>query len=110
GGGWAVQANDYGRVAALTLLALFALALLWAPLAERLARPLVQAGERIVASAGGAFTLGLAAGLLWSPCAGPVLGLILAGAALQGPNAQSAALLLAYAAGAATSLAIVLLA
>jgi cytochrome c biogenesis protein CcdA/thiol-disulfide isomerase/thioredoxin len=110
GGGWAVQANEYGRVVALALLALFALALLWTPLADRLSRPLVRAGDRITSSMGGAFTLGLAAGLLWSPCAGPVLGLVLAGAALQGANVQSTALLLAYAAGAATALAAVLLA
>ncbi len=44
-------------------------------------------------------------GLLWAPCAGPILGLVLTGAALQGANAQTTLLLLAYAAGAATSLA-----
>ena len=53
--------------------------------------------------------LGVATGLLWAPCAGPVLGLILTGAALQGANAKTTLLLLAYAAGAATSLALALL-
>ena len=53
--------------------------------------------------------LGIATGLLWAPCAGPVLGLILTGAALQGANVQTTFLLLAYAAGAATSLALALL-
>ena len=53
--------------------------------------------------------LGVATGLLWAPCAGPLLGLILTGAALQGANARTSLLLLAYAAGAATSLAIALL-
>ena len=53
--------------------------------------------------------LGVATGLLWAPCAGPVLGLILTGAALQGANVQTTFLLLAYAAGAATSLALALL-
>ena len=52
--------------------------------------------------------LGVATGLLWAPCAGPVLGLILTGAALQGPSAQTTLLLFAYAAGAATSLALAL--
>jgi thiol-disulfide isomerase/thioredoxin len=47
--------------------------------------------------------------LLWAPRAGPVLGLILTGAALQGANAKTTVLLLAYAAGAATSLALALL-
>ena len=53
--------------------------------------------------------LGVATGLLWAPCAGPVLGLILTGAALEGANVQTTLLLLAYAAGAATSLALALL-
>jgi thiol-disulfide isomerase/thioredoxin len=53
--------------------------------------------------------LGVATGLLWAPCAGPILGVILTGAALQGAGVGSTVLLLAYAAGAATSLALALL-
>ena len=53
--------------------------------------------------------LGVATGLLWAPCAGPVLGLILTGAALEGASVGTTLLLLAYAAGAATSLALALL-
>ncbi|TXI07062.1 MAG: redoxin domain-containing protein, partial [Rhizobium sp.] len=49
-------------------------------------------------------------GLLWAPCAGPILGLVLTGAALKGANLQTTFLLLAYGAGAATSLAVALLA
>lgn len=118
GGGWAVQANEYGRIAALGLLALFALTLLFPELADRLARPLVALGVRITASDDGtletpsllsSLLLGAATGLLWAPCAGPVLGLILTGAAIQGANAGTSLLLLAYAAGAAVSLALALL-
>jgi thiol-disulfide isomerase/thioredoxin len=54
--------------------------------------------------------LGVATGLLWAPCAGPILGLILTGAALNGPNAQTTLLLFAYALGAVTSLAVATLA
>ena len=54
--------------------------------------------------------LGVATGLLWAPCAGPILGLILTGAAISGPNARTTLLLFAYAAGAAASLAVALLA
>ncbi|KQW78802.1 cytochrome c biogenesis protein DipZ [Brevundimonas sp. Root1279] len=120
GGGWAVQANLIGRWAALALLAVLGLTLLFPTLADRLTRPLVAMGARLTegaseqtrrtgASVGPSFVLGIATGLLWAPCAGPVLGLILTGAALQGASASTTLLLVAYALGAATSLALALL-
>ncbi len=119
GGGWAVAANQYGRAAALLLLALFGVTLLFPALADRAMRPLVRLGSRLSESAaaseqsrGGvlpSFLLGIATGLLWAPCAGPILGLILTGAALQGASIQTSLLLIAYALGAATSLALALL-
>jgi cytochrome c biogenesis protein CcdA/thiol-disulfide isomerase/thioredoxin len=118
GGGWAVQANDYGRYIAIALLAFFGVTLLFPELSDRLTRPLVALGGRLSESADRSenagsiwpsLLLGIATGLLWAPCAGPVLGLILTGAALQGANVQTTVLLLAYAAGAATSLALALL-
>ncbi len=116
GGGWAVQANEYGRYAALALLAVFGVILLFPALSDRLTRPLVSLGARLSQSAdkGGAgvaasLLLGVATGLLWAPCAGPILGLILTGAALQGANIGTTLLLAAYALGAATSLALALL-
>lgn len=117
GGGWVVAANQYGRWLALVLVALFAIALLMPRLAEHLARPLVRVGNRlsIAAQADGkarpatSFLLGIATGLLWAPCAGPILGLVLTGAALQGASLSTTLLLLAYAAGAATSMAVALL-
>jgi cytochrome c biogenesis protein CcdA/thiol-disulfide isomerase/thioredoxin len=118
GGGWAVQANEYGRFVAIALLALFGVTLLFPELSDRLTRPLVALGGRLSESADRnenagsvwpSLLLGIATGLLWAPCAGPVLGLILTGAALQGANVQTTFLLLAYAAGAATSLALALL-
>jgi cytochrome c biogenesis protein CcdA/thiol-disulfide isomerase/thioredoxin len=116
GGGWAVRANQFGRIAALVLFALFGLTLLFSSLADRLSRPLVRLGNRLSknsdsgASVLNSFLLGIGTGLLWAPCAGPILGLILTGAALQGASARTALLLLSYAAGAATSLAVALLA
>jgi len=118
GGGWVAQANEYGRWLAIGLLAVFGLTLLLPRLAERLMRPLVNAGSRLsnFAQADGkpagpasSFLLGIATGLLWAPCAGPILGLVLTGAALQGASLGTTLLLLAYAAGAATSLAVALL-
>ena len=114
GGGWAVRANQFGRIAALVLFALFGLTLLFSSLADRLSRPLVRLGNRLSANSDSSilnsFLLGIGTGLLWAPCAGPILGLILTGAALQGASARTALLLLSYAAGAATSLAVALLA
>jgi len=118
GGGWVTQANQYGRWAAIALLAIFGLTLLLPSLAERVMHPLVSAGNRLTAfaqrgdgktSAGGSFMLGIATGLLWAPCAGPILGLVLTGAALNGASVGTTLLLLAYALGAATSLAVALL-
>ena len=119
GGGWAVQANQYGRFAALLLLALFGATLLFPALADQMTRPLVTAGARLSQSAGGtgdgapsfasSLLLGVATGLLWAPCAGPILGLVLTGAALGGASVGISLALLAYAAGAATSIALALL-
>ncbi|MDL2408979.1 cytochrome c biogenesis protein DipZ [Rhizobium calliandrae] len=116
GGGWAVHANEYGRYAAIMLLALFGVTLVSPQLASILTRPIVALGNRLLNSpghrsgstVGSSLVLGIATGLLWAPCAGPILGLVLTGAALQGANAHTTLLLLAYAAGAATSLAIAL--
>lgn len=120
GGGWVVAANQYGRYAALALMALFGVTLLFPALSDRLTRPVVGVGARISQSAeaaGGHGTtilsstvLGAATGLLWAPCAGPILGVILTGAALKGANVQTTLLLVAYAVGAATSLALALVA
>ena len=116
GGSWAVRANQYGRIAALLVFGVFGLTLLFPSLAEKFSRPVVRLGNRLTrhsdsnASAVNSFLLGIGTGLLWAPCAGPILGLILTGAALSGASARTTFLLLAYAAGAATSLAVALLA
>jgi cytochrome c biogenesis protein CcdA/thiol-disulfide isomerase/thioredoxin len=122
GGGWVIQANQYGRWLAMALLTFFGLTLLLPKFADRMMQPLVRAGDRLSqmaqsdsaradgqVSAGSSFLLGIATGLLWAPCAGPILGLVLTGAALRGASVGTTLLLLAYAAGAATSLAVALL-
>ncbi|HEY4254158.1 MAG TPA: cytochrome c biogenesis protein DipZ [Roseomonas sp.] len=114
-GGWAVAANEYGRLAAMVLLAGFGVTLLFPAIADRLTRPVVALGGRLsqrIGDGGGVLPsalLGVATGLLWAPCAGPILGLVLTGAATLGANWQTSTLLLAYAAGAATSLALAIL-
>jgi cytochrome c biogenesis protein CcdA/thiol-disulfide isomerase/thioredoxin len=115
GGGWAIRANAIGRWAALVLLALFGIALVFPSVADRLTRPLVALGSRLTEKEGqqdsvwSSVVLGIATGLLWAPCAGPILGIIFTAAALQGASFNTTLLLLAYALGAATSLALALL-
>ncbi|MGH9471928.1 MAG: cytochrome c biogenesis CcdA family protein, partial [Terriglobales bacterium] len=98
GGHWVIRANEYGRELALGVMAVLGVTLLLPQTAEWLARPLVRLGARLQQrytapaqagpasrpSAGTAAVLGVAVGLLWAPCAGPVLGLLLAAAALSG--------------------------
>ncbi|ASW08936.1 cytochrome c biogenesis protein DipZ [Rhizobium sp. 11515TR] len=119
GGAWAIRANEYGRLAAIVLLGLFGLSLISPRIATALSRPAVDLGNNLLNAAGAnratasvksSFMLGIATGLLWAPCAGPILGLVLTGAALKGANLQTTFLLLAYGAGAATSLAVALFA
>ena len=107
---WVVRANATGRQVALIVMVLFALSLISARIGGWLARPFVLLGNRI-APDGRALSgplksllIGVATGLLWAPCAGPILGVILTGAMLQGANAQTSLLLLAYGMGSALSL------
>ncbi|SAL41111.1 cytochrome c biogenesis protein transmembrane region [Caballeronia peredens] len=111
----AAQLSQYGRWIALAMLALFGAALLFPSIAARLTLPLSQLADRISARSqsygttrriASSILLGAATGLLWAPCAGPILGVILTGAALHGANWQTAAALAAYAVGAASSLAV----
>jgi cytochrome c biogenesis protein CcdA/thiol-disulfide isomerase/thioredoxin len=116
GGHWVVRLNQGGRYVAMLVFLVLGITLLFPSLAEELTRPLVRAGGRLQggptteSSIGKSFVLGISTGLLWAPCAGPILGLILTGAAIQGPGAHSSFLLLSFALGAATSLGIALFA
>ena len=116
GGHWVVRLNQGGRYVAMLVFLVLGITLLFPSLAEALTRPLVRAGGRLQggptteSSIGKSFVLGISTGLLWAPCAGPILGLILTGAAIQGPGAHSSFLLLSFALGAATSLGIALFA
>ncbi|MFP0198598.1 cytochrome c biogenesis protein DipZ [Pseudomonas sp. PHC1] len=107
---WVIQASNTGRHIALAVMVLFALSLISARIGDWLARPFVRLGNRLDPDARkktgpmASIMIGVATGLLWAPCAGPILGVILTGAMLQGANAQTSLLLLAYGAGSALSL------
>src|SRR5262249_32886001 len=102
---------------ALILLTVCGVALLSEWVAVRISRPFVALGGRLL-SAGQAgdgsvlqsLLLGIATGFLWAPCAGPILGLILTGAVINGPSVQTSLLLFSYALGAIASLALATLA
>jgi len=112
-GAWAVTLNEGARYAAMALLALFGLALFLPSLGDWMSRPLVALGSRLVdgqpsgsrASSLLPIGLGIGTGLLWAPCAGPILGLLLTSAALNGANVQTSLLLLSFGCGAAAALA-----
>jgi len=116
GGHWVVRFNQGGRYVAMFIFLLLGISLLFPSIAEVLSRPFVSAGAKLQGNPsekvgiGRSFILGISTGMLWAPCAGPILGLILTGAAVQGPDARSSVLLLSFALGAATSLGIALFA
>ncbi|MGF6554243.1 cytochrome c biogenesis protein CcdA/thiol-disulfide isomerase/thioredoxin [Pseudomonas sp. S30_BP2TU TE3576] len=107
---WVIQASNTGRHVALFVMVLFALSLISARVGDWLARPFVLLGNRIdpdsrkMSGPVASIMIGVATGLLWAPCAGPILGVILTSAMLQGANAGTSLLLVAYGAGSALSL------
>ncbi len=115
-GSWIVRANQAGRGLAMIVFAVLGLALLFPTVADYLSRPFLRVGRRLdmtaerPASVGASILLGVSTGFLWVPCAGPILGLILTGAAIEGPGVRSGLLLFAFAAGAATALGVALMA
>ncbi|MDR3607804.1 MAG: cytochrome c biogenesis protein DipZ [Oligoflexia bacterium] len=116
GGRWVIQASQIGRILALVIFTILGLSLLFSRFAERLAQPLVRLGGILQKRAdarpgiGSSLLLGASVGLLWAPCAGPILGLVLAGASLGKSTQNTFFLLLAFAMGAATSLGIAIFA
>ena len=107
---WIAQATIAGRWVALVVLAIAALALIFPTFALRIAGPAVSAGNLLNTRSGqtrgtlSAFLAGLAVGLLWSPCAGPILGAIFS-LNIAGHSAiATGALLAAYGSGCALML------
>jgi cytochrome c biogenesis protein CcdA/thiol-disulfide isomerase/thioredoxin len=116
GGRWIVQANQVGRIISLVFFGILGFSLLFSQFAERITQPFVRLGGALQrnADAGSglwsSLLLGASVGLLWAPCAGPILGLVLAGASFERSNQTTFVLLLMFAMGAASSLAVALLA
>lgn len=120
GGGWVLRSSVLAREFALVWLAVVGMTLLFPGLAERLAAPVTRWSDRLLtrkagpaggSEDGSAWSLavtGMATGLLWAPCAGPVLGLVLAGAVAGAPPLTTLLRLLAFGAGAACVMALVI--
>jgi cytochrome c biogenesis protein CcdA/thiol-disulfide isomerase/thioredoxin len=104
-------AAEVGRAVALVALGGVGIALLSDRFAERVTQPLTRLGASF---AGGrsssilsSFGVGAAIGLLWAPCAGPLLGLVIAAAAASS-RAVAAGLFFTFAVGASAMIAVVL--
>lgn len=100
-------APDALRNIAVFMLGLFGLLLLWQTPFKKLAVYLsgaVTGASSVAGQAGsgnlGGFVLGSLLGVIWTPCAGPVLGSILTLIATQADQIRAAILIVAYALGA----------
>ncbi len=115
-GAWIASLSEVGRWVALAFLALTAISLVSERAAVWLTRPFVRAGATVDSSARrrsgaiGPLLTGSAIGLLWAPCAGPILALVIVGGRASGNTSMTLALLFTFGVGACAALAIVLLA
>jgi cytochrome c biogenesis protein CcdA/thiol-disulfide isomerase/thioredoxin len=92
------------RVIGLTLLVLIGLGLIFPRLEALLERPFARLPQRQVNKETGPFVLGLGLGLLYVPCAGPVLTAITVASASHNISWSTAALTLSFAIGATAPL------
>ncbi len=107
-------APDTIRNLAVLALAIFGLLMLWPKPFELLTLKmsgLITSASQTAQKAGtgnfGGLVLGLVLGLIWTPCAGPVLGSILTLIASQQQTGQASILLVAYALGAGIPMVII---
>lgn len=91
--------TDLLRNLAIGVVAALGLSLLLPPLARLLERPFQALGRRRPGDVGGGFLLGASLGLLYTPCAGPVIAAVAVVAATERFTASAVAVTLAYAAG-----------
>jgi cytochrome c biogenesis protein CcdA/thiol-disulfide isomerase/thioredoxin len=104
-GTWLLDAlglpQDFLRNLAIGLLFLIAALLIVPRLGELVERPLARLSRRPSGDLGGGFVLGLSLGLVFVPCAGPVLAAVTVVAATHKVGTEAVLLTLAYALGAA---------
>ena len=93
--------EDFLRNLAIALLFLVAATLLFPKVEEVVQKPFLRLTRRPGGELGGGFLLGASLGLVFVPCAGPVLAAITVVGATQDVGARAIVLTLAYATGAA---------
>jgi cytochrome c biogenesis protein CcdA/thiol-disulfide isomerase/thioredoxin len=91
--------DDLLRNIAIAVVALVGLSLLWPWLGRQLERPFARFGRRAPGDVGGGFLLGLSLGLVYTPCAGPVIGAVATVAATERVSFDAVIVTLAYALG-----------
>src|ERR671932_2575044 len=101
--------DDFLRNAALVLLFVVAATLLVPRLGDLLERPFLPLTRRRPGATGGGFVLGASLGLVFVPCAGPILAYITVRAASENLNAKAVLLTIAYSLGAAVPMLLVAL-
>ena len=99
--------EDLLRDIAIALLFLVAATLLFPKVEELVQKPLLRLTRRPGGDLGGGFLLGASLGLVFVPCAGPVLAAITVVGATQDVGARAVVLTLAYAIGAAIPMLVV---
>ena len=96
---WLGLPQDALRNLAIVLLFMFAATLLVPPLARLAERPLLFLGRRRPRTESNGVVLGMSLGLVFVPCAGPVLGAVTALSATGGGGLETFIVALAYSAG-----------
>jgi cytochrome c biogenesis protein CcdA/thiol-disulfide isomerase/thioredoxin len=91
--------DDLLRNLAIAVVVVVGVSLLWAPLGELLSRPFQRLSRRHPGDVGG-FVLGVSLGLIFTPCAGPVIGAVATVAATRDLGVEAVLITLAYGLGA----------
>ena len=91
--------DDFLRNVAIGVVALVGLSLVWPRLGYLLERPFARLGRRAPGDAGNGFLLGASLGLVYTPCAGPVIAAVAAVAATRGVSLEAVVVTAAYALG-----------
>jgi cytochrome c biogenesis protein CcdA/thiol-disulfide isomerase/thioredoxin len=92
--------DDLLRNIAIAVVALVGLSLVWPRLGDLLGRPFYALARRRPSDTGSGFVLGLSLGLLFTPCAGPVIAAVVTVAATRSLTGEAFLITLAYGLGA----------